>query len=358
MKAPKILFNWFGRKKAVNEAPVKKGGKRIFYRIKKVRQYHADLEMDNLGKAVDAARDTENPNFEDLYSIYSQIKKDRHLKSQAETAINDIQQSPFIVEVDGKEDEDIRDLFDAEWYDDFIEYAADAEFWGHSLIEFPEVNQQKVFSECFLIPRENVDPERQRIILDRDSMLFLPYEGKQESLNLVEIYGKEELGIFEYAAEEVILKKYARTDWSQASERYGMPFLDIETETEDKKELDAIEDSAANFAANGYFIHGSDTRVEIQQAAKGDFYKIYMEAIELSNKELSKLVNGQTGTGDNQAWSGTAEVHERVKNAFTRARLRRVQNHVNGKLLPLMVKMGYQEADRLSRAKVTNYRYY
>ena len=150
MKAPKILFNWFGRKKAVNEAPVKKGGKRIFYRIKKVRQYHADLEMDNLGKAVDAARDTENPNFEDLYSIYSQIKKDRHLKSQAETAINDIQQSPFIVEVDGKEDEDIRDLFDAEWYDDFIEYAADAEFWGHSLIEFPEVNQQKVFSECFL----------------------------------------------------------------------------------------------------------------------------------------------------------------------------------------------------------------
>lgn len=352
MRLPRISFNLFGRKKALNEAPAKKGGKRIYHRLKKARQYQVDLEMDALGKAVDAAKDSENPNHEDLYSIYGQIKKDRHLKSQVETAINDIQQSPFIVEVDGKEDEALRELFDAEWFDDFIEYTADAEFWGHSLIEFPEVNETQTYSECFLLPRENVDPARQRIVLDRDSMLFLPYDGNQESLNLVEVFGKEELGVFEYAAEEVILKKYARTDWSQASERYGMPFLDIETETEDKKELDAIEDSAAGFASNGYFIHGTDTKVTIQQAANGDFYKIYMEAIELSNKELSKLVNGQTGTGDNQAWAGTAEVHERVKNAFTRARLRRVQNHVNGKLIPLMVKMGYREAAKLARAKL------
>ena len=352
MGAITTLKNWFMPARGFkNEEPAKtKRGNRIYHRIKKARQYRVDLEMDELGKAVDSAKDIERPDYENLYSIYEQVKKDRHLKSQVEVAINDIQQSPFVINIDGNENDELKELFDAEWFDDFIEYAAEAEFWGHSLIEFPGVNDEKVWKENYLIPRENVNPEKQQIILDRDSTILLPYGDKLEQLNLVEIFGKETLGLFEYAAEEVILKKYARTDWSQASEKYGMPLLDVETETEDKKELDAMEDAAANFAANGYFIHGADTKVNIQQPQKGDFYKIYQEAIMLANSEISKLINGQTGTSDNQAWSGTAETHERVKNAFTRARLRRIQNHVNGKLIPLMIKNGYQGADQLAKA--------
>lgn len=350
MSAFKIQWPW--KKKAKNEATPSRGKKRIYNRIKKVKQYHADLEMDKLGDAIDAAKDPERPNFEDLYSIYDQIRKDRHLKSQVKTAINDVQQSQFIVKVDGKEDEELKGLFDAEWFDDYIHYVADAEFWGHSLIEFPEVNENGEFDECFLIPRENVNPALTRILLDRDSEEYLPYEGKLEALNLIEIFGIEDLGDYEYLAEEVILKKYARTDWSQASEKYGMPLLKYATDTEDKKELDAIEEACANFAANGYIITGTDDSVEITQPAKGDFYKIYMEAIQVGNEEMSKSVNGQTATGDAQSYVGTAEMHERIKNVFTKARLRRAQHHVNRKLIPLMVKNNYKNADRLSRARI------
>ena len=349
MIALKISWPW--QKTAKNEASPGRQKKRIYNRVKKVRQYHVDLEMDTLGQAVDAAKDTENPDFDDLYNIYDQIKKDRHLKSQQETAIVDIQQAPFRVVVDKKEDEELKDLFDTEWFDDSVQYFGDAEFWGHSLVEYPEVNEDQVFDECFLIPRQNVNPAKQRVILDRDSNLFLPYEGKQLALNLIEIWGKEELGLYEYLAEEVILKKYARTDWSQGSEKYGMPFLDYATDTQDKKEIDAIEEACAAFAANGYIIHGKDDDIEIKQAQNGDFYKIYMEAIKLSNEELSKSINGQTATGDTQAFVGTAEMHERIKNAFTKARLRRVQHHINGKLIPLMIKNGYKMSDRLAKAK-------
>lgn len=346
-----LKVSWPWTKKAKNEATPPNSKKRIYNRVKRVRQYHVDLEMDTLGQAIDSAKDTENPNFDDLYNIYDQIKKDRHLKSQQETAIVDIQQAPFRIVVDKKEDEDLKDLFDREWFDDSVQYLADAEFWGHSLIEYPEVNDKQEFEECFLIPRPNVNPALERIILDRDSNQFLPYADKQLALNLVEVYGKEELGLYEYLAEEVILKKYARTDWSQGSEKYGMPFLDYATDTQDKKELDAIEEACSAFAANGYIIRGKDDEVEIKQAQNGDFYKIYMEAIKLSNDELSKSINGQTATGDTQAFVGTAEVHERIKNAFTKARLRRVQHHINGKIIPLMVKNKYKMADRLAKAR-------
>jgi hypothetical protein len=326
--------------------------KRIYSTIKKRPDYRVELLMDKLGSAIDMAKDTTRPNREDLYSIYNQIRKDRHLKAQAETAINDIQQSQYVVLVDGKEDEELRSLFDREWMDDCVEYIADAEFWGHSLIEFPEINELGEFAACFLIPREYVEPVNGNIIMDKTANILLPYTDKLEDLNLVEVEGKEYLGLFEYAAEEVILKKYARTDWSQASERYGMPFLDYATDTEDKAELDKIASMCADFAANGYVIHSKDDTIEIKEAQKSDFYKIYMEAITLANQELSKLINGQTATADTQAFVGTAQVHERILDTFTKARLRRVQNHLNGKLLPLMVKNMYVNADRLAKAKI------
>lgn len=348
----KIFGFQFGKIK--NEAPASqpKKKKRIYSSIKKQRTYRTDLEMDELGKAIEAAKDPDRPNRDGLYSIYSQIQKDRHLKSQVETAINDVQQSAFMVEVDGKENEDLRALFDAEWFDDSVEYIADAENWGHSLIEYPEINERGEFDACFLIPRENIDPAKGEIILDRFSDSRMPYRDNLQELNLIEIEGKEELGIYEYAAEEVILKKYARTDWSQASERYGMPFLDYATDVEDAKELDKIEEMCANFAANGYIVRGKEDVVEIKEPKSGDFYKIYMEAIAFSNQELSKLINGQTATAESQAFVGTAEVHERIKNVFTKARLRRVQNHINGKLIPLMVKNGYEKAELLAKAKL------
>lgn len=341
---------WFGKNGESASAPTKQK-KRLYNQIVRQRTYRTELEMDKLGQAIESARDPERPDRQDLYSIYNQIKKDRHLKSQYETAINEIQQSEYIISIDKNEDDELKDLFDAEWMDDFIQYAAEAEFYGHSLVEFPEVDESGQFKNCYLIDRPNVEPLKGEVILDMMSNIRLPYREKLIDLNLVEIEGKDDLGLFEYAAEEVILKKYARTDWSQSSEKYGMPFLDYATDTQDKKELDRIEEMCANFAANGYIVRGKDDIVEIKQPQSGDFYKIYMEAITFSNSENSKLINGQTATSESQAFVGTAEVHERIMGVFTRARLRRIQNHVNGKLIPLMIKNGYIHADKLANAK-------
>ena len=59
-------------------------------------------------------------------------------------------------------------------------------------------------------------------------------------------------------------------------------------------------------------------------------------------------MNGQTGTSDEKSFVGSAEVHERVLDKFTEARLKRVQDIVNYKLLPFLQYHGYPITDKTS----------
>ncbi len=64
-----------------------------------------------------------------------------------------------------------------------------------------------------------------------------------------------------------------------------------------------------------------------------------------NNESISKIINGTKGVGEEQAWVGTAEVNEQVLNDFTKARLRRISNHINYVLFPFLVRYGYPLAD-------------
>lgn len=57
--------------------------------------------------------------------------------------------------------------------------------------------------------------------------------------------------------------------------------------------------------------------------------------------EISMLVNGQTGTADEKSYVGAAEVHERILNKYTLARLQRIQRVINDQLIPFLIYWGY-----------------
>jgi len=52
-------------------------------------------------------------------------------------------------------------------------------------------------------------------------------------------------------------------------------------------------------------------------------------------------MNGQTGTSDEKAFVGSAEVHERILDDWHHSRLRRYANIINYKLIPFLVYHGY-----------------
>jgi hypothetical protein len=64
--------------------------------------------------------------------------------------------------------------------------------------------------------------------------------------------------------------------------------------------------------------------------------------IDYSDASIQKLINGQTGTTENGAWVGTAQVQERVMGQYTKSRLAKIQHFINDNLFPFLKKNSYQ----------------
>lgn len=341
------LFDRFRRNKVeqladttITKVPEKK---RFSKNIKKAQIPKAEMELEEFKVAVAAAENIEMPDRRLLLSFYKQTVKDGHLRSQLRTAHNTIQQSEFKIQNESKKElKDKLKYFERSWFTDFVTHAIDSEFYGHSLIELVEKDEEG-FSKATLIPRYHVIPNTGEVVFDYDEDLKIPYRDYMKTLGLIEIGDKEDLGLLEIATREVTWKLYSRSDWSQHSEKFGMPLLSIETETVDDKELDKIEDMAANFGSNGYVIVNKGDTVDIKtpNSGSGTAHHIYKDKIEACNDEISKLINGQTMTSDDGASYAQGEVHERILNSYTLARMARIQREVNDKLIPYLIENGY-----------------
>jgi phage gp29-like protein len=331
--------------KAQDNTPEK--GTRHSRKAQKKSPDRIKMEMKTLRQAIENALDADNPDRIDLIGIYENSVRDSHVHAQLEIARNKVTSSPFVLTRNGSEDEQATELLRREWFEKFLSIVLDSEMWGYTLVEAGDINDEGEFVDMITFPRRNVLPFKKAICFDSDAPgNNIPYSNEEGTLKpedffFIELGSAEKLGSLELIAREVIWKNFARSDWSQASEKYGMPYLSIKTDTTDKAELDRIESMAANFAANGYVITDHDDEIEIKQAQNTDFYKIYLENSQYCDEQISKCINGQTGSSDEKSFVGSAEVHERILNDFHAARLRRCTNVVNNKLIPFLVYHGY-----------------
>ncbi len=314
--------------------------KRLSHDIKRNYQYRVELNLNEFKVAIDSAEMQGYYNRKLLYQIYEQILKDSHLASQIRTAKAKVINQEILISKYGEKDIESTALLETPWFNDFVDLAMDVEYWGHSLIEFGRLNDKGRFDKVELIPRLNVRQEHGVIVDDYDSEKGIDYRTHATRFALLEFGDPYDLGLLELAAKEVIVKNYARTDWSQASEKYGMPLLKILTESQDYNEIDKMEAMAANFGSNGYVILNKNDDAEIIQADR-KFSKIYQEHISLCDSQISKLINGQASTSDEKSYKGAAGVHERLLGRYTKARLRSIQHLVNGRLIPFLIAWGY-----------------
>jgi len=327
-----------------NTVPVKKRRKKVSETILRERPLGVSVEMDFFKEATMLAKDIERPDRNILYAVYEEIfEKDAHLRSQYRTAHFTVQQSDFDILQNGKANENLKELFSKSWFTDFISFAFESEFWGHSLIEFGEIIETE-FADCELISRYNVLPEFQsfKLNITDDIESSIPYNQNMNDLYLIEIGNKRDLGLFLTACVEIIYKKNARVDWAGYNERFGMPLLSVKTDKSDETELDELEKFAANFGSNGYVIGSRETEFQIvQPTGSENGHNKFKESALLADDYISKLINGQTATSDEKSFVGSAEVQERVLNTYTKGRLQNIQRLINDRLIPFLIYHGY-----------------
>lgn len=313
----------------------------VLNKLRRYYQYRVELEMKNWRIAVALAEDLIRPRRYDLYRLYHSAMEDDHLLSQVRTARFTVQMAEFSIMVGNSENEDLTDLLNRPWFDVYIRHCVDAELYGHSLVELT-MNKAGEVGNVYLVPREHVRPETGEIVLDIRAETGIPYREGVLAKNLIEIGERDDLGLLKVAARGIIRKDYAIGDWSRRNEKYGMPFLSIKTMSRNETEINAKADMAANLGTNGWAILDDQDELEFHESNQPFAYQTFSDYADKVDEKISQLINGQTGTSDEKSFVGSAEVHERILNVYTKARMRRIQYHINYVLLPwLRTRAGY-----------------
>lgn len=320
------------------------GVKKVFtYKLKRtyVNQIKAEIQTFKAARAI--AEHPIRPDRRPLYAVYHDLIIDDQIITQLRVAFNTILRAPFqIVDAKGNIKKDAADLFRRPWFNSYLRSDVETEFYGHTLLEFNPDMKNGEFTDLVLLPRDQVRPEFGDILETQNDSTGIPYRNSKDYPWTIELGEVDDLGLLQYCCIPAIRKKYSDTDWSIASEKFGMPFLVVRTQSRQDSELDAKEKMAAGFGANGYAILDDQDEIDLlERSGNANAHLVYFDRIKLADEQIAKIINGQNSTSDQKSYVGAAEVHERILNDFTYARMTRIQYNINFVLIPFLVKNGY-----------------
>jgi hypothetical protein len=120
-----------------------------------------------------------------------------------------------------------------------------------------------------------------------------------------------------------------------------MPILSIEADTNNDSEIDRLEHRASTFGNDGYIVTQNGDKVNIIEKKSDNSHLIFFDNIKYCDEQSSKVSNGQTGTSDEKAFVGGAEVHERLLNEIIYSRMTNITYEWNDQVLPFLKKRNY-----------------
>lgn len=321
--------------------------KRIVAELERKTSSMTKNDIRDWRNAWQMATNPENPQRSRLYAIYRDCLIDNHLVGciTQRKGIN-LCKVFKLVDSSGKELPEATELFERQWFADFLDLALDSIYWGHSLIELGDLLSDEAgmrYQGVELIPREFVIPEYgvfTRELGDEPKKGISYREGLYAS-SVIEIGKKDSLGLLLKCAPSCISKKNMLAYWDVFGEIFGMPIRIARTSTSDELERKKIEDSLRGQGAGFWSVLSEGTEIQILGNDRSDAYNVYDKRIDRANSELSKAILGQTMTIDNGSSHSQSEVHLEVLKNITQQDAKMLAYTVNDKLIPMMLKQGF-----------------
>lgn len=328
--------------------------------------YRISSDMAAYKYGVLAAENYLFPNRYQLYQIYVNTVLDAHLTAAWEQRKNLTLRKEFVIKNESDEiDETKSELLEKKWFREFLGYALDSIQWGHSLIQLGDYDKaQKEFLSCKLIPRQYVNPPKHCVIASYTDQTGIDYTQPEYADWVVSIGDPWNLGLLMKASPYIIWKKNAMGAWAEYQEGFGVPLRIGKTNSTDPNTQSNMQSFLSNFGVSKWGLFKKDDQIEIINSNNSDASKVFDDMIKMVNNEISKLYLGQTSTMDEKAFTGSAEVHERVLDTYEEADEHFILSELNYKLKPILVarglmsdtdKFGYEEEenrDALDQIKI------
>lgn len=289
------------------------------------------------------AINVQRPDRKLLYDIYNDCMVDLHLSGCIEQRKNMVLKKSFrLVGKDGKEDKHITEIFETSWFKDFMNLVLDSKYWGHSLIEFGDVVDNR-FSYVSLVPRKHVIPEYGIILHDvNDSFSSgIDYRGSDLAAWCIEAGDSHDLGLLLKCAPSCISKRHMLSFWDGFGEIFGTPVRIAKTASRDKADEDRIESMLENMGSAAWGVFPEGTEIQFLESSRGDAFNVYDKRINCANSEISKCIVNQTMTIDSGSSLSQAQVHLEIFYNVIEKDANFLREVINDRLIPFMCMHGF-----------------
>lgn len=311
----------------------------------------AKRDLSEWRTAQQLAISVEHPSRQRLYDIYRDVELDLHLSGCIGQLQGFIMGKSFkLTKPDGDADAEALRYFETSWFKQLVRYALQARYWGHSLIELGDVITRedglKTFDGVELIPRKHVIPEHGRVTRDpgMNWESGIPYREAPYADWLIEVGGKDDLGLYLKAATSTIPKKYALAFWDAFAEMFGLPIRIAKTSSRSQKDINDLGKMMETMGYKAWAVLPEEASIELKESSRGDAYNVYDKRVDRANSELSKLVLFVTMTVEDGASLSQSQVHYRILQNLVYEIADGIRDVVNDQLIPKMVKLGFPVA--------------
>ena len=300
-------------------------------------------QKQDVGQWRDALRQAEStlrPDRTELIRIFKDVELDAHFCSTLNTIHNTITSSRFYVAVNGERDDELSKMLDSLWFRKWLTYCIDSKVFGYSLVELgPMVNNN--FDEIKLVPREYVVPEKHFVKKSLYNWnVGFDYESPKFRDWFIGVGDHCDMGLINKVTPWALWKKNTAQSWSQYSELFGMPIRVGKTDIRDPDKRENMDNMLKNMGRAAFATLDEDDMIEFIENSGTDAYQVYQNLLDTANKEISKVMLGQTMTSEDGSSRSQAEVHEGVMETYMSAYKFYCKNRTQRLLVPRMQKFG------------------
>ena len=308
-------------------------------KIKPIDRSHlrSAQDIDRWRRSITDAENVYNYDRRLMQELFMEFEYDAHISAVVNQIVAEIQGSDFRMAIDGETDETATKVIQHPWFQDFIRYVLEAEFYGFTLIEFGS-STPTGFEYIKSIDRRYIVPEYKVVKKDlygygREGGIPFMEAPYNEWTLWFDCYG---FGLFNKAAPLWIYKKQAYNYWAEYQQIFSMPLRVGKTDIRDTSRRDNMTAMLRDMGAAAWGVFDADDTVEFIQSASSSGNPVFEALINNTNGEISKLFLGQTMTTEDGSSRSQAEVHENTKLSIMEMYYRKVEDAVNLKLIPMM----------------------
>ena len=292
-------------------------------------------ELNEFRLAREAWYDHHMPTTWDMQEIYREaVKNDAHLRAIINTRIHLALANESALYIKDKKIE--IGLLKAPWFRKKLRLDMESVFYGYTLM-YPVLEGGQI-ADVKTIDRGHFIPQLDKLVKSPYHTEGLPLKGLEKYLWLAQL-GDGPFGLLETAAALTILKRHSWSSWDEFEQIFGVPLRIAKVRGADQEKNNVMKMMAHSVrSAVGVVDHS--TEIQVVPSGQSDAYQVFARKIEAVNKEMSKLILGQTMTTDDGSSKSQSETHYKVQSAIIKEDTLRLLAHINA-FLPVLRQWGY-----------------